>query len=208
MVSGVRPLGVALAGALMVLSSSCAVVASPPASSTRGASSATASPLPAEDDSAAEHEMARSIFERVNAEREARELPPLAWGEDLAAVARGWNAQMADRGTLEHQDLGTLLGQPPVEDLTGLGENIFQATGPVPAGTVHAGWMRSDDHRVNVLNPGWDRVGVAVLCAEDGSVWATQEFGRGAAADLPAVADSTPPADPVVRPEDDGPRCG
>jgi len=123
-------------------------------------------------------------------------------------VARGWNAEMARRDTLEHQDVGALLGQPPLEDLAGIGENIFTATGPVPAGTLHAGWMRSDDHRVNVLNPGWDQVGIAVLCAADGSVWAAQEFGRSTGADLPPITHETPPAEPLGRPEDDGPRCG
>ena len=115
---------------------------------------------------------------------------------------------MVQRGTLAQQDVGALLGQEPLDDLEGLGENIFRATGPVPAGTIHAGWMRSDDHRLNVLSPGWNRVGSAVLCADDGSVWATQEVGPTATADLPSIAHATPPAEPVVRPEDDGPRCG
>ncbi len=61
---------------------------------------------------------------------------------------------------------------------------------------------------VNVVNPGWNRLGVGVHCAEDGSVWATQEFGRTTSADLPAVATATPPLEPIVRPEDDGPTCG
>lgn len=88
-------------------------------------------------------------------------------------MARGWDAEMPERGTFEHQDIGALLQRESLDHLAGVGENIFRATGPVPAGTIHAGWMRSDGHRVNVLNPGWDRVGTAVLCADDGSVRAT-----------------------------------
>ncbi|SDY71808.1 hypothetical protein SAMN05661080_04386 [Modestobacter sp. DSM 44400] len=131
-------------------------------------------------------------------------------------MARGWNVEMARRGQLKHQDIRAPLERESLSDLdgvgvgvgVGVGKNIFQATGPVPAGAMHAGWMRSDGHRVNVLNPGWDRLGVAVLCAENGSVWATREFGRSAGADLPEIAEETPPAESVVPPEDDGPRCG
>ncbi|WP_345771171.1 CAP domain-containing protein [Geodermatophilus normandii] len=208
MIRGRRPLAAVALGVLLPLSSSCVVVGSTPAPSTGAGPSGTATAVPADEATAVEQDMAQAVFHRVNAEREARGLPPLSWDDDLAAVARGWNTVMAERDRLGHQDLGSLLGQEPLGDLEGLGENVFQATGPVPAGTVHAGWMRSDDHRVNVLQPGWDRLGIAVLCADDGSVWATQEFGRTAGAGLPAVASETPPPEPLVRPEDDGPRCG
>ncbi len=150
----------------------------------------------------------RSDDHRVNDERAARGLAPVEWDEELAAVARSWSAEMARTGQLRHQDIGGLLAREDLSDLQGIGENVFRSTGPVPAGTIHAGWMRSAGHRVNVVNPGWNRLGVGVLCAEDGSVWATQEFGRTIGADLPAVATTTPPPEPLVRPEDDGPTCG
>jgi uncharacterized protein YkwD len=208
MILGRRSLAAVLLGALVPLSSSCVVVDTTSPPTTDGTQSTTAPSIPAREATAAEEDMAQAIYDRVNAERDARRLRPLTWDDRLAAVARGWNAEMAQRGQLEHQDIRALLQRESLGHLEGVGENIFQATGPVPAGTIHAGWMRSDGHRVNVLNPGWDRVGIAVLCADDGSVWATQEFGRTAGADLPAVTHETPPAEPVVRPEDNGPRCG
>ncbi|MGY1634150.1 CAP domain-containing protein [Geodermatophilus sp. SYSU D01186] len=151
--------------------------------------------------------MAREIFDRVNAEREERGLQPLAWSDALAGVARKWSEEMASRGHLEHQDIGEVLQREELSGFRALGENIFASSGPVPAGTIHAGWMRSDDHRVNVLNPGWDRIGVGVHCADDGSVWASQEFGRTVDADRPPVASSTPPQEPIIRPESTGPTC-
>jgi uncharacterized protein YkwD len=169
---------------------------------------APATSLPSTEASAAEERMARDILDRVNAERAERGVAPVEWDEELAAVARDWSAEMARTGQLRHQEIGALLGREDLAYLQGIGENVFQATGPVPAGTIHAGWMRSDDHRVNVLNPGWNRLGVGVHCAEDGAVWATQEFGRTTGADLPAVATTTPPAEPIVHPEDAGPTCG
>jgi uncharacterized protein YkwD len=193
-----------------VLLNGCVAVEVPVSSpATTGAGPvAPATSLPPVDPSAAEEEMARAVLDRVDDERAERGLTPVEWDEDLASVARSWSAEMARTGQLRHQDIGALIGRPDLADLQGIGENVFQATGPVPAGTIHAGWMRSDDHRVNVLNPGWDRLGVGVHCAEDGSVWATQEFGRTTGADLPAPATTTPPLEPVVRPGDDGPTCG
>ncbi|MGY2079811.1 CAP domain-containing protein [Modestobacter sp. SYSU DS0657] len=199
-----RPLLIALA--VLVGASGCVAVDTRP-----GATGSAPSPesAPADDTSApAEQRMAREIFDRVNAERAERGLEPVTWNDALADVARNWSEEMADNDTLEHQDIREVLQREELSGFVSIGENIFQSTGPVPAGTIHTGWMRSDDHRVNVLNPGWDRLGVGVFCAPDGGVWATQEFGRTTGADRPAVASTTPPAEPIARPEDDGPSCG
>lgn len=151
--------------------------------------------------------MARDIFDRVNAERAERGLAPVEWSDELAAVAREWSRAMADRGVLEHQDPGELLRREELSGFRGVGENIFTGSGPVTSGRIHAGWMRSDDHRRNVVNPGWNRLGVGVSCAPDGSVWATQEFGRTVDAERPPVSQETPPQQPIARPEDEGPTC-
>jgi uncharacterized protein YkwD len=147
------------------------------------------------------------VFDRVNAERAERERPPLAWDDTLATIAEDWSTDMASTGRLEHQDIAALMEREELSGFRGVGENIFTATGPVPAGTIHVGWMESDEHRGNVLNPGWNRIGIGVHCAADGSVWATQEFGRTVDADLPAVAHEVPPQQPIVRDTEDGPSC-
>lgn len=176
-----------------------------------GASAATGpapqSPPEAGSTADAEEQIARTIFDRVNDERRARGLEPVAWNAELAGIARDWSAAMAERGVLEHQDVREVLSGDALSGFTGLGENIFTASGPVPAGVAHVGWMRSDGHRANVLNPGWDRLGVGVFCAPDGSVWAAQEFGRTVDADRPPVDRETPPVDPITRPEEYGPAC-
>jgi uncharacterized protein YkwD len=190
----------------LLLSAGCVVGGEVPVD---GGAPAASDPPPADSGEATgEDQMARDIFERVNDERAERGLAPVAWNEQLAGVARSWSAEMAQRGTLEHQDVRALLQGDEVSGFTSLGENIFTATGSVPAGVIHVGWMRSDSHRPNVLNPGWDRLGVGVHCAEDGSVWATQEFGRTTGSDRPPVSEKTPPQDPIVRSERDGPTCG
>ncbi len=198
---------VTVAVLLTVLLGGCVAVEVPVSGPAPEPAAPTSTPPPAEA-SAAEQEMARDVLDRVNDERAARGLAPVEWDEELAAVARSWSAEMARTEQLRHQDMRALLAREELSDLQGIGENVFQSTGPVPAGTMHAGWMRSDDHRVNVVNPGWNRLGVGVHCAEDGSVWATQQFGRTTGSDLPAIATTTPPPEPLVHPEDDGPGCG
>jgi len=208
MTEGRRPFArAAVAALLAVLLSGCVAVEVPVSGPAPEPAAPTSTPPPVAA-SGPEHDMARDILDRVNDERAERGLAPVEWDEELAAVARSWSAETARTGQLRHQDIGALLAREELSDLQGIGENVFQSTGPVPAGTIHAGWMRSDDHRVNVVNPGWNRLGVGVYCAEDGSVWATQEFGRTTGADRPAVATTTPPPEPLVHPEDDGPTCG
>lgn len=212
---GMRATRSLLARSLLVLAAAvfpttgCVVVDT----STSGTGAGSVStPAPDEPPSAeagdATARMARAVFERVNDERTARDLAPLEWDESLAGVARDWSEQMAADDRLEHQDIRGLLDREELRGFAGIGENIFTASGSVPAGTAHVGWMRSDDHRVNVLNPGWNRIGIGFHCAPDGSVWATQQFGRTAGADRPEVSQETPPQEPIARPEEDGPSCG
>ena len=192
-------LGVALA------TTGCVVVDGSPG--VVGTATGPAPQSPPGDDADVEERMARDIFDRVNDERRARGLEPVEWNDALAGVARDWSVAMAERGVLEHQDVREVLAREELAGFAGLGENIFTASGPVPSGVAHAGWMRSDGHRANVLNPGWNRLGVAVHCAPDGSVWAAQEFGRTVDADRPEVSRETPPVEPIARPEEDGPSC-
>jgi uncharacterized protein YkwD len=172
----------------------------------RGAAPPAQAPPDAQD-ARPDQQMARDVFDRVNDERRERGLDPVEWNEALAAAARAYSAEMARTGRFEHQDVGALLQSGELEGFTSVGENIFQSTGPAPAGVAHTGWMRSDGHRSNLLNPGWDRLGVGFHCAEGGAVWATQLFGRTAGADRPPVAQETPPPEPVARPGADGPSC-
>ncbi|CCG04493.1 CAP domain-containing protein [Blastococcus saxobsidens] len=198
----------ALAGGLLAVALSvtgCVVVDG--SSSVLATATAPAPQSPPGTDAGIEERIARDIFDRVNDERRARGLEPVEWNGALAGVARDWSVAMAERGVLEHQDVRAVLGREELAGFTGLGENVFTASGPVPAGVAHAGWMRSDGHRANVLNPGWNRLGVGVYCASDGSVWAAQEFGRTVDADRAEVGRETPPTEPIARPQEDGPSC-
>ncbi len=70
-----------------------------------------------------------------------------------------------------------LSGSPPRFNL--VAENVAWGRGSgVTSETMHSMWLRSDGHRMNMLNPGLEAMGVGVACGPDGTLWATQDFGR------------------------------
>lgn len=138
---------------------------------------------------------ASDLFSRLNAERTARGLPALRWDDTLAAESAGWSAEM-DRSGFRHSNLQRLLSDGRFNLVA---ENIAWARGgSVTAATLHVAWMDSDGHRRNMLSPNLQAVGIGVYCGADGTMWATQEFGRYASSGAAPTA-STPPRNPVTR---------
>ena len=97
---------------------------------------------------------------------------------------------------LHHSDIGALLGA-----FDYVGENIASGSGGVPASALHVAWMHSQDHRDNILSPGFQAAGIGVYCAPDGSIWATTEFARPSSAGPPPAYNANTPAEPVARPD-------
>ena len=150
--------------------------------------------------------IARDLFNRANAERKARGLAPLAWSDDLARLASDWSGQMARTGRFVHRDLDEARSRPGIGQYSALGENIAWVRGYEDDGyELHLGWMRSDGHRRNLLQPGFDTVGIGVVCS-GGKAWATQNFGR-LSASAPPLTDSTPATEPIVATAKDGLSC-
>jgi uncharacterized protein YkwD len=147
------------------------------------------------------------LFDRLNAERRARGLAALRWDGDLARVAGDWSAQMARTGNFAHRDLGAAGSLPGMSKFSALGENIAWVEGyPSMGNQLHVGWMRSEGHRANMLQRGFDSVGIGVVCS-GGRAWATQNFGRLDSSDAPSMSSSTPAEQPIVATRDDGVRC-
>jgi uncharacterized protein YkwD len=149
----------------------------------------------------------QELLGRLNAERKARGLAALTWDADLANMAAGWSRHMADSGDFSHRDLGSASGLPGISKFSALGENIAWVEGyPNEAYQLHIGWMHSDGHRANMLQPGFDSVGIAVVCS-DGRAWATQNFGRLDNSSAPSMSSDTPSEDPIVATALDGLHC-
>ncbi|HEV2920401.1 MAG TPA: CAP domain-containing protein, partial [Actinomycetota bacterium] len=155
----------------------------------------TSAPAPAGSQTTAQ-KLASDLFNRLNAERQARGLAALKWDGDLARVAGDWSAHMASTDNFAHRDLGAAGSLPGMAKFSALGENIAWVEGyPSMGNQLHVGWMKSEGHRANMLQRGFDSVGIGVVCS-GGRAWATQNFGRLDSSSAPSMATSTPPENP------------
>lgn len=108
------------------------------------------------------------VLERTNHYRAAHGLRPLVWGGVIAHIAQRHAAAMADRGALFHNP--RLTHQAPAWRV--LGENV--GYGPTVR-AVHRAFVASPDHRDNLAEPAYRRLGVGVA-RTPGRVWVVVVF--------------------------------
>lgn len=89
----------------------------------------------------------------VNEDRSDRNIHLLKWDDDLGEKAQAWAEHLARRGSLSHSNLSD--GAP--SGWQRLGENV--GYGPTIA-SVHNGYMTSSGHRANILDRGFNYIGV------------------------------------------------
>jgi len=129
------------------------------------------------------------VIELINQERASAGLPPLKESDALNQAAQAHSQAMADGDFFDHTDLGT--GSTPGDRVTAVGyiwtsiaENIGLGYDS-PRAAVE-GWMESEEHRANILDPGFREVGVGYVYDADDTYacgdlpcyhyW-TQDFG-------------------------------
>jgi len=118
------------------------------------------------------------LFDSVNRERAAKELPLLKWDEGLARAARKHAELMAEQNLLLHRLPGeadlTTRAREAGASFSHITENIGMAA---YAGGFHDGWMHSPGHRANILDAAIDSIGIAVV--EGGEqLFAVEDFAR------------------------------
>ena len=114
-----------------------------------------------------------SVHREMNADRAAYKLRSLPTHDALNRKAQAWAEYLARRGSLVHSTLSS--GLPSC--WRGVGENV--GYGPsVPS--VQDAYMKSTDHRRNILEPSWDYVGVG-MATSGNRVYTVQVFMRGCA---------------------------
>jgi uncharacterized protein (TIGR03000 family) len=123
--------------------------------------------------------MERDILDRTNAERKKKDLPELKANPKLIAAARKHTENMARQDKLAHE----LDGKKPIDRAkdggypgTFIGENV--ACGLMSAEELVKGWMNSEGHRKNILDPTYTEIGIGVAKAANGTVYYTQLFGK------------------------------
>lgn len=121
------------------------------------------------------NEFEKEVVSLTNDEREKNGLEPLESDAELSVVARDKSKDMQSNGYFSHES--PTYGSPfdMMSDYgisySTAGENI--AHGQQSPEEVVDGWMNSEGHRENILNPDFTHIGVGYV--EQGNYW-TQEF--------------------------------
>jgi uncharacterized protein YkwD len=120
----------------------------------------------------------RELFELLNRERAANNLPELLWDDAVFKAARKHALLMVDLNILEHQ----LPGEPGLEErLTAAGARFSYIAENIAIGkdspTIHSAFMNSPGHRANILSPRVTAVGIAVVHGT-GGLFAVEDFSQ------------------------------
>jgi uncharacterized protein YkwD len=121
----------------------------------------------------------QKILNLVNQERAKVGADPLKINAQLDQAADLHTQDQANLNTSSHTGSNGSGMVDRIQD-TGyeystIGENV--AAGYVDAEAVVDGWMGSDDHRANILNPSFEDLGVGYSVSDDGTAYWTQDFG-------------------------------
>jgi uncharacterized protein YkwD len=112
----------------------------------------------------------------VNQDRAMAGLPPLAWDQTLYDLARNHANEIAASQSLWHSDVGLWLTLPWMRNWHAMGENLFSGTN-INSWNAEDAWMASPLHRANILDPGYNQIGVGVTVDSAGRVWLVTLFG-------------------------------
>lgn len=137
-------------------------------------------PTPAQSKTTAQIETA--IYQQINQVREQDGLSKLKNNDRLAAVARKYSRQMAEKNFFSHTgaDGSTLVDRVRAGQISYyvVGENLFKGTNvPQPAPSAVDGWLKSPGHRENILRSVFAETGIGVWKKGD-TYYITQLFLR------------------------------
>jgi uncharacterized protein YkwD len=120
----------------------------------------------------------KDLFAAVNQARHAQFLPSLRWDESLAAAARRHALVMAEHGAAQHAFDGEpgLLTRVKLAGahFTWLSENVTQGQ---TAESIHAQFMKSPNHRTNILDSDMNSIGIGVV-EQNGRLYAVEDFSQ------------------------------
>ncbi|HRI99040.1 MAG TPA: CAP domain-containing protein, partial [Nocardioides sp.] len=107
---------------------------------------------------------AQQAFHATNANRDRQELRALRASKCLKHAAVRQARLMAQREQMFHQDIGQVLRDC---GLSTVGENVAYGF-PTGKSVVNDGWMNSEGHRANILNPAYRLMGIGARKGHNG----------------------------------------
>ncbi|TMK76985.1 MAG: CAP domain-containing protein [Actinobacteria bacterium] len=102
-----------------------------------------------------------AIVHAMNAVRLANGVPALRIGRALTRAARSHSVDMARRGYFDHGAFVQRLRRFGVR-ASYVGENLAEGPGGISAADVVQMWLASPPHRQNLLDRGYQRIGVGI----------------------------------------------
>jgi len=117
----------------------------------------------------------------VNAHRQALHLIPLERDAALDAVARAHSEDMVRRAFFSHVNPDGLNPLDRIQasgrdDFTMAAENVGLTSQAEPNQQILQAWIASPDHRRNLNSPPFNRTGIGVVRAPDGTWYYTQLY--------------------------------
>lgn len=134
------------------------------------------------------------FLQKLNAERCAAGLAPMALHAGLSDDARRWSATMSGAGSLHHSSTIGADTAVHLPDWRSAGENVGRGWS---ADSLHAAFMASPGHRANVLGD-FNAVGIGVVVDGGGRTWVTVRFARSASVAPPSANGPFPDAPPTA----------
>ena len=121
------------------------------------------------------------LLAQVNQVRSDHHLVPLVRRNDLDRVALAHSIDMARRGYFSHQspegaNVVDRLRQHGIPDMRLAAENLGKTTQSDPSAQIVRSWLRSPDHRDNLLAPALNFTGIGIAQGVDGSLIYTQVY--------------------------------
>ncbi|MBW3667733.1 MAG: CAP domain-containing protein [Actinobacteria bacterium] len=117
-----------------------------------------------------ERAIADELSTFVNRERNERGLSRLDIEAYAVGTAQEWAEHQRNSAAVQHRaDMASRYGAYPA-----YGENV--GTTMHGTGDIHRLFMSSGTHRRNILQPGFDAMGIGVACAADGRMYVTVDF--------------------------------
>ena len=123
----------------------------------------------------------QQCLDEVNRHRGMRGLGRLELSEELLEIARDYSRRMAEEKFFSHTDPEGRTVRQRVSDAgirwRVLGENLAYSNGyHNPVAASMSGWMDSEGHRRNILDPSYRQTAIGAWISSDGTVFFTEIF--------------------------------
>ncbi|MFZ5805754.1 MAG: CAP domain-containing protein [Verrucomicrobiota bacterium] len=122
----------------------------------------------------------QEVFQKTNAYRTSKNLPPLIWNTAMTELAHTHSAVLAEQEETKHSGASQRFEalREIYPGMTAFGENVaFNFGFSNPVDQALKGWLKNPKHRGNILGD-FTHTGIGVFVDKSGKIYFTQIFGK------------------------------